>query len=256
MRVPLTVGDFLQRADNVYGDRIGVVDEPSPPGGSWGSLTWRQIHQKARAQAAGLDRLGVARGERVAIVSQNSARLLTSFFGVSGYGRVLVPINFRLSPAEIAYIVEHSGPSVLLVDPELDEALAAVDAKHRFVLGSSTDGELYREGVEPEPWDARRGRHRHHQLHERHDRPAQGRAAHPPQHLDQRGHLRLARRRERPRRLPPHAADVPRQRLGHAVRDHRHGRAAGRAAQGRRRRDPAPGRASTASPCCAARRRS
>ncbi|MCU1450407.1 MAG: acyl-CoA synthetase (AMP-forming)/AMP-acid ligase, partial [Acidimicrobiales bacterium] len=96
MRVPLTVGDFLQRADRVYGDRIAVVDEPSAPGGSWGSLTWHQVHRRARAQAAGLDRLGVGRGERVAIVSPNAARLLTSFFGVSGFGRVLVPINFRL----------------------------------------------------------------------------------------------------------------------------------------------------------------
>src|SRR6266540_794264 len=58
MRVPLTIGDFLQRADHVYGDRIGIVDEPSPPGGSWSSLTWNQVHQRARAQAAGLDRLG------------------------------------------------------------------------------------------------------------------------------------------------------------------------------------------------------
>ncbi|MBV8304888.1 MAG: hypothetical protein JOZ04_11800, partial [Acidimicrobiia bacterium] len=41
MRVPLTIGDFLQRADAVYGDRIGLVDEPSPPGDSWGSLTWQ-----------------------------------------------------------------------------------------------------------------------------------------------------------------------------------------------------------------------
>jgi acyl-CoA synthetase (AMP-forming)/AMP-acid ligase II len=153
MRVPLTIGDFLQRADHVYGERIGVVDEPSPPGGSWDSLTWHQIHQRARAQAAGLDRLGVGRGARVAIVSPNAARFLVSFFGISGFGRVLVPINFRLKAEEIAYIVEHSGASVLLVDAELDEALATVDAKHRFVLGSSTDAELFPEGSEPEPWE-------------------------------------------------------------------------------------------------------
>src|SRR5437588_3331661 len=153
MRVPLTIGDFLQRADHVYGERIGVGDEPPPPGGSWDSLTWRQIHQRARAQAAGLDRLGVGRSDRVAIVSPNAARFLVSFFGISGFGRVMVPINFRLKADEIAYIVEHSGSSVLLVDPEFEEALATVDAKHRFVLGSSTDAELFPEGVEPEPWD-------------------------------------------------------------------------------------------------------
>ncbi len=90
---------------------------------------------------------------------------------------------------------------------------------------------------------ARRERHRHDQLHLGHDSTTQGRADHPPQPLDQRGHLRAARRCHRPRRLPAHPADVPRQRLGDAVRDDRHGRQARGAAQGRRRRDPAPGAA-------------
>ncbi len=89
---------------------------------------------------------------------------------------------------------------------------------------------------------ARRGRHRHDQLHERHHGPAQGRAAHAPQPVDQLDHLRLAHGSVRSRRLPAHAADVPLQRLGHALRAHRHGRAAGRHTQGRRRRHPAADR--------------
>src|SRR5205085_3758665 len=79
MRVPLTVRDFIERAELVYGDRIGVVDEPDQPAESLGELTWTEVARLARAQAAGLDALGVAPGERVAIVSHNSARLLTSF---------------------------------------------------------------------------------------------------------------------------------------------------------------------------------
>ncbi len=59
--------------------------------------------------ALALDDLGVEHGERVAIVSPNSGRFLASYFGVSGYGRILVPINFRLTTEEIAYVVEHSG---------------------------------------------------------------------------------------------------------------------------------------------------
>lgn len=154
MRVPLTVADFIERAELVYGDRIGVVDEPDQPAESLGELTWAQVARLARAQAAGLDALGVGHGERVAVVSHNSARLLTSFFGVSAYGRVLVPINFRLNAEEIGYIVEHSGASVLLVDPELDTSLAGVQAKHRFVIGNAADEELLRFDTEPEPWIA------------------------------------------------------------------------------------------------------
>ena len=153
MKVALTVGDFLQRADHVYGDRVGVVDEPQPPGGGLGDLTWGRVHDLARAQAAALDERGIAKGERVAIVSQNAARMMVSFFGVSGFGRILVPVNFRLNADEVAYIIEHSGASVLLVDPELDESLSAIDVKHRLVLGTATDHELYREGADPEPWE-------------------------------------------------------------------------------------------------------
>jgi fatty-acyl-CoA synthase len=152
MEVPLTVSDFLDRAVAVYRDRVGIVDEPDQPAPSWGELTWGRVGEVARAQAAGLDALGVGRGERVAVVSQNSARLLTSFFGVSGWGRILVPINFRLNADEVAYIVEHSGASVLLVDPELDDVLSAVSCKRRYVIGADTDEELLRFDVGPEPW--------------------------------------------------------------------------------------------------------
>ena len=152
MKVALTVVDHLRRAEQVYGDRVAVIDEPDQPAKSWGSITYAQMAGLARAQAAGLDALGVPKGARVAIVSQNSARLLTAFFGVSGWGRVLVPINFRLVAEEVAYIVEHCGAEVLLVDPELDDALAGVTAKHRFVIGAESDAVLYRHGVEPAPW--------------------------------------------------------------------------------------------------------
>jgi acyl-CoA synthetase (AMP-forming)/AMP-acid ligase II len=154
MRVPLTVLDFIERAELVYGDRVGVVDEPDQPAASLGEMTWKDVAARARAEAAGLDALGVGHGERVAIVSHNAARLLTSFFGVSAYGRILVPINFRLNAEEVGYIVEHCGASVLLVDPELDDDLRGVGARHRFVLGKDADDALLRFDAEPEPWIA------------------------------------------------------------------------------------------------------
>jgi len=152
MRTPLTIGGHLDRAALVYGDRVGIVDEPSPPGGGLGRLTYRRVRELARAQAAGLDERGIGVGERVAVLSQNSGRLLTSFFGVSGFGRVLVPINFRLSPAEVAYIVEHCGASMLLVDAELADVVADLDVPHKVVMGTDADGEVFVEGREPEPW--------------------------------------------------------------------------------------------------------
>jgi fatty-acyl-CoA synthase len=153
MKVPLTIVDHLRRAELVYPQRTAFVDEPDQPAPSWGTLTYADMATRARAQAAGLDALGIAQGERVAIVSQNSARLLTAFWGVSAFGRVLVPINFRLVAEEVRYIVEHSGASIILVDPELDDALADVTApKGRYVIGADTDAALMRFDAEPESW--------------------------------------------------------------------------------------------------------
>ncbi len=150
MIVPLTLGDFLERAELVYGHREAVVDEPNPPGGGLGRITYSQFAEMSRSLAAALDDLGAGRNDRVAIVSPNAARFLISLFGVSVFGRVLVPVNFRLNAEEIRYIVEHSGTTVLLVDPELDEALRDIKVKHRFVLGSASDPQLFlRTGAKP-----------------------------------------------------------------------------------------------------------
>ena len=102
-------------------------------------MTYRQFAAMSRSLAAALDDLGVGEGERVGIVSPNAARFLVSLFGVSAWGRVLVPVNFRLNAEEIGYVVEHSGSTVLLVDPDLDAPLRHLRVKHRFVLGAETE---------------------------------------------------------------------------------------------------------------------
>ena len=143
MIIPLTLGDFLDRAEFVYGAREAVVDEPNPPGGGLGRITYGDFARMSRSLAATLDDLGVPAGARVAVASPNAARFLVALFGVSVFGRVLVPVNFRLRADEIAYILEHSGSSVLLVDPELDEPLRHLKMAHRYVLGTETDAQLF-----------------------------------------------------------------------------------------------------------------
>jgi len=159
MQVALTVADFLKRGALVYGARVAVVDEPDVPG-SFGAITYAELEARARGMARHFDDLGVAHGERVAIVSPNSARFLTAFFGVSAYGRVLVPINFRLSAPEISYIVDHSGASVLLYDPELADVVADIPVRHRFALDGVADAALCApaaQGAAPREWHGEEG---------------------------------------------------------------------------------------------------
>ena len=153
MKVPLTVRDHLDRALAVYPDRVAFVDERDQPAPSMGEVTFSRMGELVDATGAGLDALGVPMGGRVAMVSHNAGRLLTCFWGVSGNGRIFVPINFRLSLDEVSYIVEHCGADVLLVDPELADTLHPVKCRHKFVLGDESDGALWRFGESPHPWE-------------------------------------------------------------------------------------------------------
>src|SRR5213080_2008698 len=121
MIVPLTLGDFLERAELVYGHREAVADEPNPPGGGLGRVTYSQFADMARSLAVALDELGVAEHDRVAIVAPNAARFLVSLFSVSEFGRVLGPNHLRLHAHAIRYLLKPSSSSVLLVAPEFDE---------------------------------------------------------------------------------------------------------------------------------------
>ncbi|MGW0710871.1 AMP-binding protein [Streptomyces sp. NPDC002643] len=152
MRVPMTIADFLDRAELGFAGSPGVIDEPRQPATPVATATYGQLAQRVRAWQAGLDRLGVGEGERVAVVGHNSARLLELLFAVPMSGRICVPVNFRLKREEIDYVVRQSGSSVLLVDPELRDTVADTEVAHRFVLGEETETELMRFGVEPRPW--------------------------------------------------------------------------------------------------------
>src|SRR5687768_1989771 len=151
MRVPLTTRDFLERAELVYRDRVGIVDEPQQPAPSLGDVTYREVARRGRAMQAALDEMGIGEGERVAVVSHNAGRLLEMLLAVPSSGRIVVPINFRLSPDEVSYIVGHSGARLLFVDPELEAALKGVEAEHRFGTGEEYE-QLLRFDTEPRPW--------------------------------------------------------------------------------------------------------
>ena len=152
MFVPLTIKDHIDRARLVYGTRIGIIDEPNQPASPLPELTYGEFASRAKAMAKGFEQMGVPIGGRVALVSQNASRMLTFLFGTAAWGRVGVPINFRLNVEEIQYIIDHSGAEVLLVDPELSDTLKNISVKKFIVLGADTDSEIFVTG-EPEEWE-------------------------------------------------------------------------------------------------------
>jgi acyl-CoA synthetase (AMP-forming)/AMP-acid ligase II len=151
METPLVIADFLGRAEVAYPDRVAIVDEPHQPAPSLGSLTYRELGERARGMAAFLDDMGLDLGARVAIVSHNAARLLVAYYGVCGSGRVLVPVNFRLAIDDISYIVAHSGAELVLLDPEVAGLAEQLGHPNAMVLGDDDD-RLFPLGRIPAPW--------------------------------------------------------------------------------------------------------
>ncbi|MGV6806468.1 MAG: AMP-binding protein [bacterium] len=82
-------------------------------------LSWRELHNRIQSTSGGLAAIGVTSDTIVAIVMKNSPAFIELLYAISHLGAVALPVNFRLSPEEVAYIVEHAGASLVVVDAEL-----------------------------------------------------------------------------------------------------------------------------------------
>src|SRR4029077_14342805 len=79
------------------------------------TITWAQIHERVSAVAAALRERGVGAGDRVAIMMTNRPEFLETMFAASAIGAIVVPVNFRLAPDEIAYILTDSRAARVFV---------------------------------------------------------------------------------------------------------------------------------------------
>jgi acyl-CoA synthetase (AMP-forming)/AMP-acid ligase II len=104
--VPLSVLEFRDRAETYFGDKIGVIDGDL-------ELTYRAWGERTHRLANALVGLGVQPGDRVSFITFNTHHLLEGYYGVPEAGGVLNPVNIRLAPHEIAWILEHAGSKVV-----------------------------------------------------------------------------------------------------------------------------------------------
>jgi len=109
---PLTPTAFLRRSGAVFRDHVAVVDGLE----RW---TYGELLARSERLAGALASIGVAPGDRVAVLAPNTHVLLEAHYGVPLAGAILVALNLRLAPAELAYMLEHAGATVLLYDESL-----------------------------------------------------------------------------------------------------------------------------------------
>jgi fatty-acyl-CoA synthase len=89
------------------------------------SITWARLHDRVRRAAAAFAGQGVSRGDRVAVLMTNRPEFVESVLAANAIGAIAVPVNFRLAPAEAAYILQDSGASLVVTDPLLTPLAAA-----------------------------------------------------------------------------------------------------------------------------------
>jgi len=118
----LPINLFLPRAAHLYADRLAVWD---------GEVRYSFAELLGRTQrlAGALAAMGVGRGDRVAILDANSHRYLEAYYACAHAGAVLVPLNSRLSPREVDYVLNEAGAKVMLVAAPFFEVFEAARPK-------------------------------------------------------------------------------------------------------------------------------
>ncbi|HUY99421.1 MAG TPA: long-chain-fatty-acid--CoA ligase [Thermomicrobiaceae bacterium] len=145
METPLTPLEFMRRARRLYPGREAVVDGDL-------HLTYAAFFERCDRWSAALHALGVRPGDRVAYIAPNTHQHLEGFYAVPQLGAVIVPINYRLSAHDFAYILNHSGARVVCVDPDYLEAVDGIRAdvpgvEHFVALSDTRPGWLDYEGL-------------------------------------------------------------------------------------------------------------
>src|SRR5690349_3120790 len=122
METPLSPLEFMRRARSLFAAKEAVVDGAV-------RLTYDQLFDRCDRWSVVLQRLGVAPGDRVAYISPNTHAHLEAYYAVPQIGAVLVPINFRLTADDFAYIIAHSGAKVVCVASEYLELVDSIRAR-------------------------------------------------------------------------------------------------------------------------------
>ena len=131
-----SLGDIPRRTAQRLPDKVAIIDGDT-------TLTFRELDTAVDRVAAALADAGLGKGDRLALLSHNCWQFVVLDFATARAGVVLVPVNFMLQPAEIAFILDHSRASAFVVEDALvsvaDQALAvaAGEVPVRAAIGVS-----------------------------------------------------------------------------------------------------------------------
>ncbi len=140
MEIPLTPLEFARRTRRLYADREAVIS-----GGL--RLSYAEFLERCDRWSAALSTLGIGQGDRVAYIAPNIHSHLEAYYAVPQIGAVLVPINFRLTAEDFAYIINHSGASMVCAGSGYLDAVDSIRSgipgvQHFVALNDAKEGWL------------------------------------------------------------------------------------------------------------------
>jgi fatty-acyl-CoA synthase len=139
LKVPLTPLEFLERARRLFGPLPAVVDGDR-------RFTYAEFADRAHRLAALLRAHWCGPGDRVAYLCGNTVELLEAYYGVLLAGCVLVPLNIRLAPAELQFVLDDCQARLLLVHPSYEEVAGGLGGRPTVAIAPD-----YLDGYGPPP---------------------------------------------------------------------------------------------------------
>jgi len=145
METPLTPMEFARRTRRLYANREAVIDGEL-------RLTYEEFFDRCDRWSSALQKLGVKQGDRVAYIAPNTHAQLESFYAVPQIGAVVVPVNYRLTADDFAYIINHSGAQVVCAHSDYLDAVSSIrgelpNVEHFVALEGAKDGWLDYESI-------------------------------------------------------------------------------------------------------------
>jgi len=147
MKIPLTPIRFLRYAEQQFPRKLAIVCDHV-------RLTYAEFAERTRRLAGAIRKAGIKPGDRVAFLSGNCHRLLEAYYGVLEAGAVLLPLNIRLAPLELAFILNDSGAKLLFLESQFLETAncfrSSVSGIQKYIL---LDGEPQANWLSPQNYE-------------------------------------------------------------------------------------------------------
>lgn len=111
---------WIQRWSELQPEKTAVLFEDR-------NITYRQLHMRSNSASCWLQSIGIEKGDRVAVLLENCPEFIELYLACARLGAIFVPLNFRLAPIEVDYLIKHSRPRLLVFSRAFEKTVDGLD---------------------------------------------------------------------------------------------------------------------------------